>query len=88
MTLTPETANTPAESRTDVLDLVVIGAGISGIGAAYHLGQHTPGARYVVLERRARIGGIAGVARLGSCRSSSVRRRRLPARAPPAIACV
>ena len=57
MTVTPETANVPTESGNDVLDLVIIGAGISGIGAAYHLGQQTPGARYVVLERRERIGG-------------------------------
>ncbi len=57
MTVTPETANVPIESGGDVLDIVIIGAGISGIGAAYHLGQQTPGARYVVLERRERIGG-------------------------------
>ncbi len=57
MTVTPETANVPTESGNDVLDIVIIGAGISGIGAAYHLGQQTPGARYVVLERRERIGG-------------------------------
>ncbi|HCA51884.1 MAG TPA: FAD-dependent oxidoreductase, partial [Mycobacterium sp.] len=71
MTLTPETATTPAESRADVLDLVVIGAGISGIGAAYHLGQHTPGARYVVLERRARIGGTWDLFRYPGVRSDS-----------------
>lgn len=57
MTVIPEIANVPAESGGDVLDVVIIGAGISGIGAAYHLGQQTPGARYVVLERRERIGG-------------------------------
>jgi len=57
MTVSPEIANVPAESGGDVLDVVIIGAGISGIGAAYHLGQQTPGARYVVLERRERIGG-------------------------------
>lgn len=57
MTVIPETANTPAESEAGVLDMVIIGAGISGIGAAYHLGQQSPGARYVVLERRERIGG-------------------------------
>ena len=71
MTVIPETANTPAESEAGVLDLVVIGAGISGIGAAYHLGQHTPGARYVVLERRARIGGTWDLFRYSGVRSDS-----------------
>jgi cation diffusion facilitator CzcD-associated flavoprotein CzcO len=71
MTVIPETANTPAESEAGVLDLVVIGAGISGIGAAYHLGQHTPGARYVVLERRARIGGTWDLFRYPGVRSDS-----------------
>ncbi len=39
MTVTPETANTPAERHGGDYDVVIIGAGISGIGAAYRLGR-------------------------------------------------
>ncbi len=39
-------------------DVVIIGAGFSGIGAAYRIAERNPpGVRYVVLERRDRIGG-------------------------------
>ncbi|GBG38410.1 flavin-containing monooxygenase [Mycobacterium montefiorense] len=38
-------------------DVIIIGAGISGIGAAYRIAQRNPGLRYVILERRAQIGG-------------------------------
>ena len=37
MTLTPETADTHAEVDAGTFDVVIIGAGISGIGAAYRL---------------------------------------------------
>lgn len=76
MTVTPETASTPAESAGDNhsgddYDVVIVGAGISGIGAAYHLGEHSPGARYVVLERRDRIGGTWDLFRYPGVRSDS-----------------
>ena len=38
-------------------DVLIIGAGISGIGAAYRIHEKNPGLSYTVLERRARIGG-------------------------------
>ena len=31
-------------------DVLIVGAGISGIGAAYHLQTECPGKRYVILE--------------------------------------
>jgi cation diffusion facilitator CzcD-associated flavoprotein CzcO len=44
-------------------DVIVIGAGISGIGAAHRITERNPGLRYVILERRARIGGTWDVFR-------------------------
>lgn len=41
---------------TDV-DVLVIGAGISGLSAAWHLQQRLPNKRFVVLEREASFGG-------------------------------
>ncbi len=39
------------------LDVIVVGAGISGIGAAYHLSHRLPHKRYVVLEALESYGG-------------------------------
>jgi cation diffusion facilitator CzcD-associated flavoprotein CzcO len=39
------------------LDVIVVGAGISGIGAAYHLSHRLPNKRYVVLEALESFGG-------------------------------
>lgn len=39
------------------VDLVVLGAGLSGIGMAAQLTRLCPGKRFAVLERRARVGG-------------------------------
>ncbi len=38
-------------------DMLIVGAGISGIGAAYHLGANCPGKTYAILERREGMGG-------------------------------
>lgn len=71
MTLTPETADTPAEVEADTFDVVIIGAGISGIGAAYRLSEGDPSTRYVILERRDRIGGTWDLFRYPGVRSDS-----------------
>jgi cation diffusion facilitator CzcD-associated flavoprotein CzcO len=46
----------PDGSITDV-DVLVIGAGISGLSAAWHLQQRLPHKRFLVLEREASYGG-------------------------------
>jgi len=41
----------------DDLDVIICGAGISGLSAAYHFRQNNPKLRFLVLEGRDRIGG-------------------------------
>jgi monooxygenase len=52
-------------------DVVIIGAGLSGIGAGYHLQTHCPGRSYVILEGRDRIGGTWDLFRYPGVRSDS-----------------
>ncbi|KAA1432323.1 flavin-containing monooxygenase [Mycolicibacter arupensis] len=54
-----------------VVDVVIIGAGISGIGAAYRITERNPGTSYVILERRQRIGGTWDLFRYPGVRSDS-----------------
>ena len=42
---------------TEFLDVLVIGAGVSGIGVACRLATDCPGKTYAILERRQRLGG-------------------------------
>jgi cation diffusion facilitator CzcD-associated flavoprotein CzcO len=53
------------------LDVLIVGAGISGIGAAYHLQQHCPDKRFVVLESQAGFGGTWRTHRYPGVRSDS-----------------
>jgi cation diffusion facilitator CzcD-associated flavoprotein CzcO len=46
-----------AKSATDIWDVLVVGAGISGIGAAHHLETRRPGTRFLVLESKDAFGG-------------------------------
>ena len=48
------TASAPATERFDVL---IVGAGISGVGAAYHLQTQCPSKRFVVIEGLESFGG-------------------------------
>ena len=52
-------------------DVLVVGAGISGIGAAYHLQQQCPDKRFVVLESQAGFGGTWRTHRYPGIRSDS-----------------
>ena len=57
--------------QTEHLDVLIVGAGISGIGAACHLERECPGKRYVILERRQDIGGTWDLFRYPGIRSDS-----------------
>jgi cation diffusion facilitator CzcD-associated flavoprotein CzcO len=71
MTVSPHADTRPAEQSGGDYDVVIIGAGISGIGAAYRLAQSDPSTRYVILERRDRIGGTWDLFRYPGVRSDS-----------------
>jgi cation diffusion facilitator CzcD-associated flavoprotein CzcO len=53
------------------VDVLVIGAGISGIGAAYHLQVESPNRTYLILEGRADIGGTWDLFKYPGIRSDS-----------------
>ena len=53
------------------LDVLIIGAGLSGIGAAYYLQRDLPGKRYAILEGRAASGGTWDLFRYPGIRSDS-----------------
>ncbi|MDH2443720.1 NAD(P)/FAD-dependent oxidoreductase [Amnibacterium sp. CER49] len=56
---------------TEHLDVVIVGAGLSGIGAAAHLQRERPGTSYAVLESRSAIGGTWDLFRYPGVRSDS-----------------
>ena len=53
------------------VDVLVVGAGLSGIGAACHLEERLPGTSYVVLEARETSGGTWDLFRYPGVRSDS-----------------
>src|SRR5256886_10364337 len=53
------------------LDVLIVGAGLSGIGAGYHLQEKCPGKSYAILEGRDCIGGTWDLFRYPGIRSDS-----------------
>lgn len=53
------------------LDVLVVGAGLSGIAAGYHLQARCPGKRFAILEGRGAIGGTWDLFRYPGIRSDS-----------------
>ncbi|RXJ74758.1 FAD-containing monooxygenase EthA [Veronia nyctiphanis] len=56
---------------SEQFDVVIIGAGISGVTATYHLQKYSPNKSYVVLERRADMGGTWDLFKYPGVRSDS-----------------
>ena len=52
-------------------DVLIMGAGLSGIDAAWHLQKHCPKKSYAILEQRERIGGTWDLFRYPGIRSDS-----------------
>lgn len=52
-------------------DVVIVGAGLSGIGAAYHLTEKCPDQQFLILESRNAIGGTWDLFRYPGIRSDS-----------------
>ena len=53
------------------VDVVIVGAGLSGIGAAWHLQDKCPDRRYLILEERETLGGTWDLFRYPGIRSDS-----------------
>nr|WP_294550205.1 NAD(P)/FAD-dependent oxidoreductase [uncultured Rhodopila sp.] len=68
-----ETATLPftAPQTAEHFDVLIVGAGISGIGGAYHLRQQCPGKTFVVLEALDHFGGTWWTHRYPGIRSDS-----------------
>ncbi len=58
-------------TNVDHLDVVIVGAGISGIGCAYYLQRDHPGKSYAILEARPASGGTWDLFRYPGIRSDS-----------------
>lgn len=56
---------------TEHFDVIVVGAGISGVGSAYHLTQQSASTRFVVLETQSSFGGTWYTHRYPGIRSDS-----------------
>src|SRR5580698_7976919 len=56
---------------TEHFDVVIAGAGISGVGAAYHLTKQCPGKSFVALEAQKTFGGTWSTHRYPGIRSDS-----------------
>jgi monooxygenase len=58
-------------STTEHLDVLIVGAGLSGVGAACHLQADCPGKSYAILEGRERSGGTWDLFQYPGIRSDS-----------------
>ena len=68
----PSAGSSPSEGvHTEHFDVLIVGAGISGVGSAYHLKTQCPGRSYVVLESQESFGGTWLSHRFPGIRSDS-----------------
>lgn len=59
------------KAESDHFDVLIVGAGLSGIGAGYHLQKNCSGKSYAILEGRESIGGTWDLFRYPGIRSDS-----------------
>jgi len=55
----------------DYVDVLIVGAGLSGIGAAYHLKNKSPGKSFAIIEQRNELGGTWDLFKYPGIRSDS-----------------
>jgi monooxygenase len=60
-----------SEGLPEHLDVLIVGAGLSGIGAAWHLQDRSPAKSYAILEARGDLGGTWDLFRYPGIRSDS-----------------
>ena len=70
-TAAPAASAAPGAAHTERVDVLVVGAGISGIDAAWHLRQQCPGKQFVVLDAQDGHGGTWRTHRYPGIRSDS-----------------
>ena len=75
MTKIAKPAETGPRTKIKHFDVVIVGAGISGVGGAYHLTKQCPGTSFIVLEAQESFGGTWLTHRYPGIRS--VRQRSL-----------
>jgi cation diffusion facilitator CzcD-associated flavoprotein CzcO len=71
MNVTARSISESTAQVTEHFDVLIVGAGISGIGGAYHLTTQLPGTSFVVLETQASFGGTWLTHRYPGIRSDS-----------------
>jgi cation diffusion facilitator CzcD-associated flavoprotein CzcO len=72
MSVTPQdAAGRPTGEDAGYFDVIIIGAGISGLGAAHRIIERNPHLTYTILERRQQIGGTWDLFRYPGVRSDS-----------------
>src|SRR5947209_2298904 len=71
MATAARSANQENSMAQEHFDVLIIGAGLSGIGAACHLQTDCPGKSYAILEARERMGGTWDLFRYPGIRSDS-----------------
>jgi cation diffusion facilitator CzcD-associated flavoprotein CzcO len=62
---------TTAKGATEHFDVLIVGAGISGVGSAWHLTKQSPGTSFVVLETQETFGGTWWTHKYPGIRSDS-----------------
>ena len=71
MTFQPQAVTSGDPTRPEHTDVLIIGAGLSGVGAGYHLQANCPGKSYVILEGRETMGGTWDLFKYPGIRSDS-----------------
>jgi len=69
--VTTTSERTEASTGVGHVDVLIVGAGLSGIGAACHLQQDAPGTSYAIIEARGASGGTWDLFRYPGVRSDS-----------------
>src|SRR3982750_1428976 len=71
MNVTAPSRTMSAAQSVEHFDVLIVGAGISGVGSAYHLTTQLPGTSFVVLEMQESFGGTWLTHRYPGIRSDS-----------------
>ena len=71
MSVTSLNQSRPTRSLSGHVDVLIVGAGISGIGLGHHLVTKQPGRSFAIVDGRAAIGGTWDLFRYPGIRSDS-----------------